>query len=44
MVPPPLSRVMGCPQCGHEHLWLDCDRCDCTAHIQIGIYPEQEAT
>ncbi len=29
---------MGCPRCGHEHLWLDCDFCDCTAHDRQGVY------
>jgi hypothetical protein len=29
---------MGCPTCSHEHLFLDCDWCDCHAHIQQGIY------
>lgn len=32
---------MGCPVCTHEHLWLDCERCDCHAHIQPGIYTEE---
>lgn len=39
--PPPLSRQAGCPTCGHEHLWLDCDWCECTAHTQTGVYPEE---
>lgn len=34
-----LSRQMPCPACGHEHLWLDCDDCTCSAHEQTGIYP-----
>lgn len=39
-----LSRQMDCPACGHEHLWLDCERsgCGCVAHIQPGIYPKGE--
>jgi len=37
----PISRQMGCPICGHEHMWLDCDWCDCAAHDQPGIYPEE---
>jgi hypothetical protein len=32
------SRQMPCPSCSHEHLWLDCDWCECTSHIQTGIY------
>lgn len=30
----PLSRQMPCPDCGHEHLFLSCDFCDCT-HVTI---------
>lgn len=37
----PVSRQMGCPSCTHEHMWLDCDRCECSAHIQPGIYSEE---
>lgn len=36
----PMSRQMGCPICGHEHCFLDCERCDCAAHIQQGVYPD----
>lgn len=39
--PAPVSRQMGCPACGHEHLWLDCDLCPCTAHERTGIYDEE---
>jgi len=39
-VPEILSRQMHCGHCAHEHLWLGCDWCDCTAHDQPGIYPE----
>lgn len=35
----PVSRQMSCPSCAHEHLWLDCDWCDCVSHVQTGIYP-----
>lgn len=37
----PVSRQMGCPNCGHEHLHLDCEWCPCVAHVQQGIYPEE---
>lgn len=35
------SRQMPCPACAHEHCWLDCDWCECKAHIQLGIYPQE---
>lgn len=35
----PLPRQMGCPECGHDHLWLACDWCLCDAHEQTGVYP-----
>lgn len=33
MTDPPLSRLMPCGICQHEHAWLPCDRpdCDCPA-------------
>ena len=34
----PVPRQPSCPACRHEHLWLDCDFCDCNAHEQTGIY------
>jgi len=37
----PISRQMGCPLCSHEHLWLDCDWCACTAHERPGIYLQE---
>ena len=39
---PLVSRQMPCPACLHEHEYLNCDWCECTKHIHLGIYEEQQ--
>lgn len=40
---PPLSRDLPCPEptCGHPHLYLPCDWCDCVSVTVCGVYPEE---
>lgn len=33
----PLSRVMPCPDCQHDHLHLPCDFCACLAQTVPGV-------
>lgn len=37
----PLSRVMPCPACLHDHLYLKCDWCGCTEKFTPGAYSEE---
>jgi hypothetical protein len=37
ILPGALAHEAACPICLHDHLWLDCERCVCVAHIRNGI-------